>query len=111
MSSSSDQAARVTASQELSVVSVAELRSVTAKLLDAAEVMFGPVIELGADHYWLVESDDAFDLTQEPIVCAGQLSDDLESVRAVGGAGPESLGHDLDHLLGLLRRVSALARP
>lgn len=93
------------------MVSVAELRSVTTKLLDAAEVMFGPEIELGADHYWLVESDDAFDLTQEPTVCAGQLSDDLEWVRAIGEARPESHRHDLDHLQGLLRRVSALARP
>jgi hypothetical protein len=94
-----------------SVLSVAELRSATAKLLDVVEARFGSTIELGADHYWLIESDAAFDLSKEPAVNAGQLTDDLEAVRAIADPQPAELWHDLDHLLGLLRRVSALARP
>ena len=93
------------------VLTMAELRSATAKLLDAIEARFGSTIEFRADHYWLIESDEAFDLTRKPAVNAGQLSDDLASVRAIDSADPEILWHDLDHLLGLLRRVSALARP
>lgn len=92
-------------------VTVAELRSITSMLLDVIEARFGPAIELGADHYWLIQSDDAFDLTKEPAVHAGQLSDDLESIRATQDPQPDVLWHDLDHLLGLLRRVSALATP
>lgn len=92
------------------ILSVSELRVVAAKLLDAIEARFGPQIELGADHYWLIEADEAFDLSQEPAVNAGQLSDDLESVRGMANPAPAELAHDLDHLVGLLRRVSALSR-
>lgn len=93
------------------VVTVAELRSATAKILDAVEAALGPAIALAADHYWLLESDDAFDLSQEPRINAGQLSDDLASVRELDGRDDIYVWHDLDHLLGLLTRVSALARP
>jgi hypothetical protein len=95
---------------EPAVLGVAELRVVTAKLLDVIEARFGPNIDLGADHYWLIEADEAFDLSHEPAVNAGQLSDDLESVRGMAEPAPAELAHDLDHLVGLLGRVSALSR-
>jgi hypothetical protein len=93
------------------VVTIAELRSATVKILDAAEQTLGPTLDLTADHYWLLESDDAFDLSQEPKINAGQLSDDLASIRELDGRDEVDVWHDLDHLLGLLTRVSALARP
>lgn len=92
------------------VLRVAELRAVTAKLLDVIEARFGPQIDLGADHYWLIEAAEAFDLSHEPALNAGQLSDDLESVRRMAEPAAAELAHDLDHVVGLLRRISVLSR-
>lgn len=94
-----------------STVTVSELRSAVSKILDAVEVELGDVIELDADHYWLLESSDSFDLSKSPTIAAGQISDDLESIRAIGREGTVAVWHDLDHVLGVLHRVSALARP
>jgi hypothetical protein len=95
------------------VVSVAEIREATTRILDAVEVSLGPIVNLDADHYWLLETDDSFDLGADPEVHAGQLSDDLESIRDMLGNADDDIvvWHDLDHLIGLLRRLSALDRP
>jgi hypothetical protein len=93
-------------------VSVEELRLATSRLLDAAEERLGPLIQLDVDHYWLIEPDDSFDLASDPTVYAGQLTDDLESIRSMLDQ-PEAdvvLFHDLDHLIGVLRRLSAIDR-
>lgn len=66
-----------------------------AKLVDAIEGRFGFTIALGADHYWLIEPDSAFDLSQEPAVNVGQPSDDLDSVRAIATPTPAELWHGL----------------
>jgi hypothetical protein len=93
------------------VVTVEKLRSATTKILDAVEATIGPAIELAADDYWLLESHDAFDLSEEPRINAGRLSHDLASVRELNGRDDIYVWHDLDHLLGLLTGVSAVARP
>ena len=94
-----------------SAVSVSELRSGVEMILDAVEAQHGATIELGADSYWTLDSASSFDLTQEPALNTGPLGDDVEALRNIGTAEPRAVWHELDHLLGLLRRVSALARP
>jgi hypothetical protein len=94
-----------------STVAVSELRSAVGAILDAVESELGETIELNADHYWLLESAESFDPSKTPDVVAGQLSDDVDSIRAIAEGGEVVVWHDIDHLLGLLRRVSALAAP
>lgn len=89
------------------VVSTSELRAALDNLFALIEQELGTKIELSADHYWHVGSGDAFDLGGEPSLLVGQLSDDLESVRSMTGP----LWHDLDHMIGILRRLAALSRP
>ena len=65
-------------------VAVWELRSAIAAILNAVEVELGEVIDLNADYYWTLESNESFALAKTPGVASGQLSDDLESIRAIG---------------------------
>jgi hypothetical protein len=78
-------------------IDLTELRSALARMLDAASRTFGPTVDLAADHYWLIELADAFDLDREPTVNTGQLSDDVESIREFLSRpdGDTYLWHDL----------------
>lgn len=67
-------------------------------------------MDLDADHYWCIDSADAFDLSTEPNVVAGHLEDDAEEIRDLLGRSEVFLWHDLDHLIGLLSRLAALDR-
>lgn len=80
------------------------------RLLDATEKRFGPVLHLDADHYWKIDPGDAFDLTKEPPILASQISDDVSTIRGLLAQDDDEidLWHDLDHLIGVLQRVSAL---
>jgi hypothetical protein len=82
-------------------------------MLDAVELQFGPTIDLDADHYWSLNPVESFDLTKEPRLEAGQVSEDVEDVRAVltRDDGEISLWHDLAHLAAILNRISALDNP
>jgi hypothetical protein len=95
------------------VISLSDLREALRRLLDAAEEQFGAVIDLDADHYWAIDSRGAFDLSTDPEVDVGQLSDDTATVRDLLARedGEIFLWHDLDHLIAILQRIAALARP
>lgn len=102
-------------SDELTVT-VAELRAAFDVLLNEAERRFGPTIDLDADYYWDLDVGAVYDLTQLPLATpgAGQLSDDVASIRGLleqGSDGDVFLWHDLAHLVGILRRVAALDLP
>jgi hypothetical protein len=99
---------------DAAVISIAELRVAVGRLLDAAEKRFGPRVELDADYYWSIFPSDAFNMESEPPVLTGQLTDDVETIRDVlQRADPDEdellLWHGLDHLTGILQRISHLA--
>jgi hypothetical protein len=95
------------------VLAFSDLRDALERLIAAATDEFGPSIDLDADHYWSIDARDAFDLSREPALEAGQLSDDVASVREflARDDGETFLWHDLDHIVGILKRIAALARP
>lgn len=91
-----------------STISVSDLRRTLVAVLDAVELTFGDTIRLDADHYWMVESTESFDVTRVPELVVGRLSDDLEALLEIDRV---EIGHDLDHLIGVLRRIAAMDRP
>jgi hypothetical protein len=98
---------------DATTVALADLRDGLSRLLAAAEDQLGSFVDLDADHYWAIDSRAAYDLSQEPELEAGQLSDDVESLRELLGRdeGEVFLGHDLEHVAGILSRIAALALP
>lgn len=91
---------------------VDELSDAISRVLRHVEAAWGPEIELGADHYWVVAAGEAFDLHQKPEVTVGQLSDDTASIREQLEAADEPVvWHDLAHIVGVLARLAALDSP
>ena len=96
-------------------ITIAELREATARLLDAADRRFGSTVRLGADAYWGTFSPDVFYDT-EPEVMGRLLSDDVNSIRELINRSQDAeeddlmLWHDLNHLVGIIQRLSSLAR-
>ena len=103
----------VAMTRERQTVRIDELRAALDRLLRSVEETQGTEVELGADQYWLVSSGQSFDLSAQPQVGVGQLSDDLESLTAqLTEASVEPVvWHELEHLIGLLRRLAALDLP
>lgn len=62
-------------------VSVAELRSAVARLLDAVEENFGPHLSFPEDYYWNVPFDRAASLDTQPTLDMGSVVDDADSIR------------------------------
>src|SRR4051794_36313390 len=94
-------------------VAVRDLRLALDRLLAEVERTSGPEIDLAADSYWVVAAADAFVLGAPPTATVGQLADDLESPAAQAADDAEQpwVWHDLEHVLGLLRRLAALDLP
>lgn len=91
-------------------------------ILDQIEDRQGPLVEVGRDHYWLLELGCAFseDLHQPGVfrddLGVGQVSDDIASVGKVVRElhDPEVSAipwHDLEHAVGLLRALAWLDLP
>jgi hypothetical protein len=101
------------ADDDLSHVAVSDLRQALGRVLDAVERRFGASIDLEADLYWSLNAVDSFDLRTEPSVMAGQISEDVETLRELLSSEREEvyIWHDLDHLCGILQRISALDSP
>ena len=84
-------------------------------MLDAVEQRFGPTVRLGVDGYQGLFSPAMFAADgSEPEVMGRSLNDDVASIREVVERGDLSedellLWHDLNHLVGILQRISALA--
>jgi len=94
-------------------IAVSDVREAVAQLLDAVEARFGPTVELGTDHYWLLELGEMFSLDRIPTINAGQLSDDVASIsESLARSDDETfLWHDLQHLAGVLLRFASLDLP
>jgi hypothetical protein len=101
------------ANDDLCRVAVSDLREALRRVLDAVEQRFGSSVDLEADHYWSLNAVDSFDVRTEPSVTSGQISDDVETLRELLSPEREEvyIWHDLDHLCGILRRISALDSP
>ena len=95
------------------VIAMSELREALERLLTAAAAELGSSVNLEADSYWWINTQDAFELSRVPSVVAGGLSDDVASTREMLNRddGEIILWHDLDHVIGILQRISCLAKP
>ena len=112
-------------SNEAVTITASELRRVTSQVLDHLANELGDTIDLGADHYWLIEPSAETcayyntDTTFDPVLTAqrdhaadGQSSPEfVEIVCQLAVADHVSVWHELGHLLGVLQRLAALARP
>ncbi|WP_315093512.1 hypothetical protein [uncultured Cellulomonas sp.] len=85
-------------------ISVDELKSALATVIGALEEVHGPTVIVDADFYWTLFVREQFDLsTEPPSPTAGQLTDDVESVRdLLANGGMEPLWHLLQHTMGML---------
>jgi hypothetical protein len=94
-------------------IDLADLREAVSRLLDAAQTRFGATADLAGDHYWLLELSEMFSIDRQPSVNAGQLSDDVASIREfLGRPNDEAvLWHDLQHVAGVLLRLASLDLP
>jgi hypothetical protein len=96
-------------------ISVYELRTALTLILDEVEERLGPELDLAADHYWSLDAAASFDLDADPEVGAGQLTDDVDSVRRMLDRDLDEevivVWHDLDHVVGVLRRIVVLDTP
>jgi hypothetical protein len=96
-------------------IRVDELREAKRRLLDAAERRLGSTVELRADVYWGLFAPDMFSPEEgQPEVLGRSLTDDIAELRGLL-ARPEDpfeddlvLWHDLNHLVGILQRISSL---
>ena len=83
-------------------------------ILDEIERTNGAEIDLDADHYWLIRHDAAFDLGSVPVPQAGQIWDDVDTLRELISERADRqviVWHDLAHLIGILKRLAALDDP
>jgi hypothetical protein len=98
-------------------ITVDELREATRRLLDATERTLGPTVELRADRYLGLFAPEMFASDDSQTAVLGRsLSDDVAEIRAVVSRPEDAfeddlmLWHDLNHLVGILQRLSSLAR-
>ena len=77
------------------------------------ETLRGAVVEIDADHYWLIDGADALDLNREPKLSVGQISDDVAELRAMKCRASDELivWYDLKHLVGLLDALASADLP
>jgi hypothetical protein len=95
------------------VIALSEVREALDRILVAAAVELGSTVDLDADNYWWIDTRAAFDLSRVPSVDAGQLSDDVASMREMLNRDDNEVivWHDLDHVIGIVQRISGLAKP
>ena len=93
------------------VVRIEDLRAAVARLLDRVEATHGSEVDLAADYYWVLADASAYDAEPAPPT-AGQLSDDVETLREIASRRNDELQvwHDLAHLTAILQRIAVLDR-
>lgn len=98
-------------------IDIQKLRQVLIALFDHVESTEGPLIDVGRDHYWILELSDTFseDLdepgTESSALGVGKISDDVETVNELAkeiekGEPFFNPWHDLEHAVGLLRALA-----
>jgi hypothetical protein len=93
-------------------IAMSDLREALRRVLDAVEEKYGTSIDLDADYYWSLRPAEAFDLTRDPGLETGQISDDVGTVQEILSPDRDVyIWHDLEHVCGILTRLSALDSP
>ena len=95
-------------------IRIDDLRAWLLAILDEIERRYGAEFDLDADHYWDIGADAAFDMRSDPVPDVGQLSDDVDTLREFISEREDLeviIWHDLDHIVGILKRVAALDLP
>jgi hypothetical protein len=92
-------------------ITVAELREATRRLLDAVERRFSPTVRLRADRYLGLFAPEMFE-QGPPEVLWRSLADDVREIRVMlardTSEDDDLLWHDMNHLVGILERLSSL---
>ncbi|MDQ1542039.1 MAG: hypothetical protein QOH29_2765 [Actinomycetota bacterium] len=88
-----------------------EIRAALTAVLGAVER--GSDLVFDHDYHWASSVEASFDMNQPaPALTAGQISDDVASVRELlHSRQVVAPWHELGHLVGVLRAVEALDRP
>lgn len=94
---------------------VDDLRRVANRIFTAVERSYGSSIDLDEDYYWHLDVDDAYDMSAAPTInLVGQVTDDVAELRAFIASDDDtidSLWHELNHLIGVLRVIERQASP
>lgn len=89
-------------------IRVAELRRASAVLFDYLEQTGCDEIELDQDHYWSIPIEELYSMYSAPVnLTVGQLSEDLENVRAVVEGRRAYVNYALVWLSTILRFVGS----
>lgn len=93
-------------------VQIHELRAMAEQLLSRLEQAGVSAIELKKDYYWSIPSESLYDPYKNPTeLTLGQLSDDLQELRAIQSGQTPPLPYALVWLSSLLRYVGTHAEP
>jgi hypothetical protein len=97
------------------ILTLSELRTVLARILDQIETQFGPQLDLDGGLYWSLESGTAYSLSEAAgaTITAGDLVDDVQTIREILTRDPPEIyvWHDLEHVIGVLGRIADLDQP
>lgn len=89
-------------------VRVSELRQATNLLLDHLERSGHTEIEMETDYYWSIPNEKLYSVSEEPSdFTVGQLSEDLQNVRAVIGGKRPPIAYALVWVSTLLRFIGS----
>jgi hypothetical protein len=94
-------------------IEMTDLRLAVPRVLDAVEATHGQTDELHGGLYWRLGLGEPNRLPHEPRpLVVGDLADDLETVNELARSEEDvDVWHDLDHLVGVLRRIAELDLP
>ena len=90
--------------QSIDKLTLVELRSIIAKVLDNLEEEGYEDFNISHDHYWQIDSSQKYDPYKDPNeLTIGQLKDDVKTMRSILSGKKEPLRSDLIGLAEILR--------
>ncbi len=96
-------------------IRVDDLRRATNRIFAAVERNVGESIELDEDYYWHLDVEDAYKMSAVPTInLVGQVTDDVAALKAFVASdddGIDSVWHELNHLIGVLRVIEKQVSP
>ena len=97
-------------------VPMSKLRQALDRVLTELEAEHGDSVPLSADYYWVLDARATYDVDEAPSgekLTLGQLSDDVATLDEILEREDQfvSVWHDLQHLVGILRRLAAQDLP
>jgi hypothetical protein len=95
-------------------VQIEDVRAGLLAILDEVQRRFGGEIDLDADYYWDIDLESAFNRSPVPTPDIGSLVDDVDLLGELlqeRADGELYIWHDLNHVIGILKRIAALDVP